>query len=62
LNLTDVVITGILAHRRLTVPPALDHVLHVLLSRPGDKVRGVAASSIVTEVLYLEAFRDGFDP
>jgi hypothetical protein len=31
------------------VPLALDHILHVLLRRPGNKMRGIA-------------FRDGFDP
>jgi hypothetical protein len=40
----------------------LDPVLCVLLSRSGNKVRGVAAAAIVAEVLNLETFRDGFDP
>ena len=56
------VITGTV-RRRLTVPPALDHVSCVLGSRPGNKVIWIAAQSIVTQVLDLEAFRDGlFDP
>jgi hypothetical protein len=51
-----------LTHRRRTVSLALDHVLHVLLRRPGDKVSRVTASAVVTEMLHLQAVRDGFDP
>jgi hypothetical protein len=41
---------------------ALDHVLHVFGGRSGDKVCGVTASAVVTEMLDLEAFGYWFDP
>jgi hypothetical protein len=34
----------------------------VLGSCSGNKVRRVAAPSFIAQMLYLEAFRDGFDP
>jgi hypothetical protein len=50
------------ARRSFTVPSALDHVLHVLGSRPGNKVRRITTTSVIAKVLDLEAFRYWFDP